>query len=451
MTMNANPHIQALNETNNRKDTFFYFLHIKDNSPKHFTDYWSNIPNHDYTPEELTGMLYGIAKFFCTNTDKATVQTAIEHILENLNSWEGAALNKIDDFNNISLSNTLCAYAKIDVFPSKEFFQAWERAATKQVRHFNSMDLANTLWAYAKLGLQPSADIRENLERKMLCILDEFNSMDLANTLWAYGKLSIDPPDYLLEKMHHKIKTEPDKFNDQDTATALWACAALDAFGIETRPIATTIFSTIDSSFENYGLQNMYVKASLWFDFPFLGQMPPTHHSASSPLSKDLQRAFNCAMANHKYIAPVPALIKKGAPPPFVFDGIVYQSNECNEPLNHRVYISVNNSFDFIKKLNPETGDYEIVSYNGEARLLSALSMKYVEDNAIWVHIPYTCAETILDMGDEEETQPETLLEIAKQATAQSPGNIYYISSETEKTPGDFQIKPLLNETALML
>ncbi len=59
------------------------------------------------------------------------------------------AIQKLPSFNAQNLSNTLWAFAKVQI-RHDELFAAAMPAVLRQIRQFKTQNLSNTVWAYAK-------------------------------------------------------------------------------------------------------------------------------------------------------------------------------------------------------------------------------------------------------------------------------------------------------------
>lgn len=103
------------------KELLFYFLHLDERNPHGFMNKWDQIPKAIFTPKNYAQILYNIAiNLNAPNITPPLRGKILSHIRSDIDAWLLPTLEKIEDFNQQSLTNSTWATAVIDSYYSED-------------------------------------------------------------------------------------------------------------------------------------------------------------------------------------------------------------------------------------------------------------------------------------------------------------------------------------------
>eukprot|EP00956_Cyclotella_meneghiniana_P024918 scaffold50928_cov56-Cyclotella_meneghiniana.AAC.1 len=173
----------------------------------------------DYEPRYLSNLAYAFA-LLGYNPKFDDGSTLLTNIAD-------SSIACIEEFNEQDISNTVWAYAKLEVTHSP-LFQAIGDVVVKNqnLESFTPQELSNTVWAYAKAN-EMHPGLFDRLGNAFVARdLESFIPQHLANTVWAYATSNIQYPE-LFKRVGDAIVKQDDltSFTPQNIANVVWAYA----------------------------------------------------------------------------------------------------------------------------------------------------------------------------------------------------------------------------------
>ena len=173
----------------------------------------------DFEPRYLSNLAYAYA--LLGHDPKFHSSTLLGNIAD-------ASIGCIEQFNEQDISNTVWAYAKLDV-SKPHLFQAVGDIVFRNhnMESFTPQELSNTVWSYASANEQHVGLFKKAGDAIVeKSDLKSFQPQNLANTVWAYATVNIHHP-RLFEKVGDEIvqKNDLKSFTPQNIANVLWAYA----------------------------------------------------------------------------------------------------------------------------------------------------------------------------------------------------------------------------------
>jgi hypothetical protein len=139
-----------------------------------------------------------------------------------------ASIRRVEDFDPQNLSNTVWAYATMNVKHSALFMKIGNSIVKlKDLKSFEPQALSNTVWAFATANIEhPGLLMKVGSAIVDSKDLKSFNPQNLANTVWAFATFNIQHHG-LFKTIGNAIVELKDlkSFNAQDLSNTLWAYA----------------------------------------------------------------------------------------------------------------------------------------------------------------------------------------------------------------------------------
>ena len=208
------------------KPLLSYFLDLSETSNfKWFDSNWCQIKDCELDSSDLSQIIYNVSHSIISlsEIDSDLSNNLKFYIQSNLDVWLNPAMDKIDKFNEISLSKMLRSFSKLSVSLPNDFLDRWQNVAAQKIHHFSCSDLLNMIMAFIEFDIQPSYAFMDAWESASIVQMDYFNPQALANSISSFSKLRIVPsPEFI----------------------SSWVCAATDQISIlDERDLSNIVLS----------------------------------------------------------------------------------------------------------------------------------------------------------------------------------------------------------------